>query len=161
MGLLGCLYKWTSVKNLELCLAHIKHFTGIFKKKKKAFLIPRECLFPLSFSSGQSLSCVGLFCNPINCGMPGLPVHHQHPKRAQIHVHWVSDAIQPFHPLLPPSPPIFNPSQHQGLFQWVRFFTSHGQSIGASASASGLPMKIQDWFPLGLTGLSSLQSKAP
>ena len=73
---------------------------------------------------------------------------------AQTHVHWVSDAIQPSHALSFPSPPPFNLSQHQG-----RLFTLAGQSIGASASASVFPMKIQGWFPLGLTGLISLQSK--
>ena len=51
---------------------------------------------------------------------PGLPVHHQLPELTQIHVHWVGDAIQPSHPLSSPSPPAFNLSQHQGLFQWVK-----------------------------------------
>ena len=51
--------------------------------------------------------------------MPGLPVHHQLPESTQTHVHWVGDAIQPSHPLSSPSPPAFNLSQHQGLFQWV------------------------------------------
>ena len=55
----------------------------------------------------------------MDCSTPGLPVHHQLPELTQTHVHWVSDAIQPSHPLSPPSPPAFNPSQHQGLFQWV------------------------------------------
>ena len=58
-------------------------------------------------------------CNPMNRSMPGLPVHHQLPESTQTHVHWVSDAIQPSHPLSSPSPPATNPSQHQGLFQWV------------------------------------------
>ena len=58
-------------------------------------------------------------CNPMDCSMPGFPVHHQLPKFAQTHVHRVSDAIQPCHPLSSPSPPAFNLSQHQGLFQWV------------------------------------------
>ena len=58
-------------------------------------------------------------CNPMNCSMPGLPVHHQLPEFTQTHVHRVGDAIQPSHPLLLPSPPAPNPSQHQGLFQWV------------------------------------------
>ena len=57
-------------------------------------------------------------CDPMNCSMPGLPVHHQLLEFTQTHVHWVSDAIQPFHPLSPPSPPAFTLSQHQGLFQW-------------------------------------------
>ena len=82
---------------------------------------------------------------------PGFPVHHQLPELAQTHVHRVSDAIQPFPPLSSPSPPAFNLSQHQGLFQWV--------SIGASALASVLPMNIQDWFPWGFTGFISLLSK--
>ena len=59
----------------------------------------------------------------MDCRTPGLPVHHQLPEFTQTHVHWVSDAIQPSHPLLSPSPPAFNLSQHQGLFQWVN--TSH------------------------------------
>ena len=80
-----------------------------------------------------------------------LPVHHQLLKPAQTHVHWVSDAIQTSHPLFSPSSLAFNPSQ--GSFLVSQFFTSGGQSIGASASASVLPMNIQNRFPLGLTGL--------
>ena len=57
--------------------------------------------------------------NPMDCSTPGFPVHHQLPELAQTHVHWVSDTIQPSHPLLSPSPPAFNLSQHQGLFQWI------------------------------------------
>ena len=57
-------------------------------------------------------------CNPMDCSTPGLPVHHQLPEFTQTHVHWVSEAIQPSHPLLSPSP-AFNLCQHQGLFQWV------------------------------------------
>ena len=75
------------------------------------------------------------------------------------HVHWVSDAIQPSHPLSSPSPPAFNLSQHQGLFPMSQFFTSGSQSIGVSASASVHPMNIRDWLPLELSGLISLQSK--
>ena len=55
----------------------------------------------------------------MDCSTPGLPVHYQLPEFIQTHVHWVSDAIQPSHPLSSPSPPAFNLSQHQGLFQWV------------------------------------------
>ena len=58
-------------------------------------------------------------CVPMNCSTPGLPVHHQLPEFTQTHVHWVSDAIQPSHPLSSASPPAPNPSQHQSLFQWV------------------------------------------
>ena len=58
-------------------------------------------------------------CDPMNCSMPGLPVHHQLPEITQTHVHRVGDAIQPSHPLSSPSSPDPNPSQHQSLFQWV------------------------------------------
>ena len=63
-------------------------------------------------------SCLTL-CDPMNCSTPGLPVHHQLPEFTQTHVHRVTDAIQPSHPLSSPSPPAPNPSQHQSLFQRV------------------------------------------
>ena len=91
--------------------------------------------------------------------MPGFPVHHQLLELTQVHVHRVSDAIQPSHPLSSPSPPALNLSRHQGLLVPFWFFASGGQSIGASASASVLPVNIQGWFPLGSTGWISLQSK--
>ena len=84
-------------------------------------------------------SCPTLY-DPMNCSTPGFPVLHYVPDSAQTHVHWVSDAIQPFHPLSPPSSPALNLSQHQGLLQWVCFFASGGQSIGASVSV--LPMNV-------------------
>ena len=55
----------------------------------------------------------------MDCRTPGFPVHHQLPELTQTHVHWVSDTIQPSHPLSSPSPPAFNLSQHQSLFKWV------------------------------------------
>ena len=73
----------------------------------------------IQFSSVAQL-CPTL-CNPMNCSMPGIPVHHQLPEFTQTHVHRVSDAIQPSHPLSSPSPPAPSPSQHQSLFQWVNF----------------------------------------
>ena len=73
------------------------------------------------FSSVQSLSRVWLLATPWTlCSMTGLPVHHQTLEFTQTQVHQVSDAIQPSHPLLSPSPPALNLSQHQGLFKWVR-----------------------------------------
>ena len=80
----------------------------------------------------------------MDCSMPGFPVHHHFPELAQTHVPRVSDTIQRSHPLLSPSPPTFNLSQHQGFFPMSHFFTSGGQSVGASAAASVLPMNIQD-----------------
>ena len=91
-----------------------------------------RCFF--QFSSVLSLSHVRL-CNPTDCSMPGFPVHHQLLELAETHVLWFGD----------------------GSFPMSQFFTSGDQSIGASASV--LSINIQDWFPLGLTGLISLQSK--
>ena len=76
-------------------------------------------LFPLSIQqrfSAVAQSCPTL-CNPMECSTPGLPVHQQLPEFTQTHVHSVSDAIQPSHPLSSPSPPAFNLSQNQGHFQ--------------------------------------------
>ena len=68
--------------------------------------------------SSVAQSCLTL-CNPMDCSTPNLPVRHQLLEFTQTHVHWVSDAIQPSHPVSSPSPPTFNLSQHQGLFKWV------------------------------------------
>ena len=73
---------------------------------------------PHQLSSVQSLSRVRL-CDPMNRSMPGLPVHHKLLEYTQTHVHWFGDTMQPSHPWSSPSPPAPNPSQHQGLFQWV------------------------------------------
>ena len=88
-----------------------------------------------------------------------MPVHHQLPEPAQTHVQRVGDAIQPFSSLSSLSPPGFNLSQNEGLFPVSQFFTSGGQSIGASSSASILPMNILGWFPLGWTDWIPLPSK--
>ena len=69
------------------------------------------------FSSVQFSCSIVILCDPMDCSMPGLPVHHQLPELAETSVHLVGDAIQPSHPLSSPSPPAFNLSQHQGLFQ--------------------------------------------
>ena len=114
--------------------------------------------YPLLFQFSSVAQLYLTLCNPMEGNMPGLFVHHQLPESTQTHVHWVGDAIQPLHPLSSPSPPTFNISQHQGLFQ-CQFFASSGQSIGVSASASVLPMNIQGWFPLGWTGWISFQSR--
>jgi len=92
---------------------------------------------------------------------PSSPVLHHFLEFAQMHVHWVGDAIQLPDLLSPPSPSALSISQHQGLsFPMSRVFTSGGRSIGASALSSVLPMNIQRGFPLGLTGLiSSLSSQ--
>ena len=109
----------------------------------------REAQMNYQFSS-VAQSCPTLR-DPMNRSMAGLPVHHQLPEFTQTHVHWVSDAIQPSHPLSSlPASESFPMSQ---LFPWS------GQSIGVFALASFLQMNTQDWSPLEWTGWISLQSK--
>ena len=117
------------------------------------YIYKHVCISSFQFSS-VTQSCPTL-CDPMNYSTSGLPVHHQLLKFTQTHVRWVGNAMQPSHPLSSPSPPAFILFQHQG----PQFFASVGQSIGVSASASVLPINIQDWFPLGWTGWISLQSK--
>ena len=93
----------------------------------------------------------------MNYSTPEIPVLHYLLELAQTHVHWVSDAIQPSHPITAFSCPQSFPLS--GSFPVNQIFTSGSQSVGASASASGLPTNIQGWFPLELTGLISLLSK--
>ena len=107
--------------------------------------------------SSVSQSCPTL-CHPMNCSTPGLPVHHQLPELTQTDVHRVSDAIPPTHPVIPFSS-CLQSFPASGSFQMSQFFASCGQSIGVSASATVLPINIQDFFPLGCTGWISLQSK--
>jgi len=109
----------------------------------------------ITFSSAQS--CPTL-CDPMDCSTPGLPVHYQLPEFTQTHVHWVGDAIQPSHPVIP----FFSRLQSfpvSGSFPMSQLFVSGGQSIGVSASALVLPKNIQDWFPLECTGWIFLLSK--
>ena len=97
-------------------------------------------------------------CYPLDCSRPGSSVLQYLLEFPQTHVHWISDAIQPSHPLLPPSPPALNLSQHQSFpMSWL--FELGDQSIGTSASAAVLSMNIQDWFLPGLTGSISLLPK--
>ena len=111
----------------------------------------------LSSVSSVSQLCPTL-CNPMNCSMPGLPVHNHLPEFTQTHVHRVSDAIQPSHPLSSPFPPVSNPSQHQSLFKWAN--SSH-------QVAKVLEFQLQhhsfQWhsglISLGWTGWISLQFK--
>ena len=126
-------------------------------------LILISIFFTFSVSSVAQL-CPTL-CDPMNCSTPSFPVHHQLQELAQTHVHrvhpcpsnsWyhptISSSVVPFSSCLQSFPA-------SGSFPMSQFFASGGQSIGASVSASVLPMNIQDWFPLGWTGWISLQSK--
>ena len=109
-------------------------------------------------------SCPTL-CDPKNHSTPGLPVHHQLPEFTQTHVHGVSDAIQPSHPLSSPSPLAPNPSpissdgKASESFPMSQLFAWGGQRTGVSALASFLPKKSQGWSPSEWTGWVSLQSK--
>ena len=118
-------------------------------------------------------SCLTL-CNPMDCSTPDFPVLGYLPEFAQTHVHWVSDIIKLSQSLSPHSPLALNLSQHQGLFQWVisldqvakiselQLYHQSFQwicSVQFSCSVRSIPMNIQHWFPLELTGLISLLSK--
>ena len=96
-------------------------------------------------------------CDPMDYSMPGTSVLLYLPEFAQIRVHWLGDAIQPSPLLSSPSPPVFNLSQHQGLFQWVNSSHQVAKVLELQLqSTSVLPINIQGWFPLGLTGLTLL-----
>ena len=103
--------------------------------------------------SSVTQSCPTL-CDPVDCSTPGLPVHHQLLEFTQTHVHWVSDAIQPSHPLSSPSPPTFNLFHHQGLFKWVSSshrwpkYRSFSFNISPSNEYSELISFRMDWLDL-------------
>ena len=107
-------------------------------------------------------------CEPMDCSMPCLPVYHQLPEFTQIHVHWVSDAIQPSHPLSSPSPPAFNLSQHQGLLQWVssthqvakvlEFHLQHHKLVKHTLFINSL-FKVCFSFNINITCISAFLSK--
>ena len=107
-----CIYNFCS------CLL-ISSPSGVFFKSsfKKGRFMWNSVFNYLKFSS-VTQSCPTL-CIPTDCSRPGFPVLHHLPELAQTHVHWVGDVIQPFHPLSSPSPPTFNLSHHQDLFQGV------------------------------------------
>ena len=120
------------------------------------------CSSPSYQFSSVAQSCLTL-CYPMDCSMPGLAVHHQLPEFTQIHAHWVGDVIQPSYPLLSPSLPAFNLSQHQGLFKWdssshqVAKLWSFSFNISPSNEYSGLISFRMDWMDL-LTVQGTLKS---
>ena len=110
----------------------------------------------ISHSSSQfssvAQSCPTL-CDPMNHSTPGLPVYHQLPEFTETHVHQVSDAIQPSHPLLSPSPPAPNPSQHQSLFQWINFSHQVAKVLEFQLQHQSFQWTPRtDQYPLGWTG---------
>ena len=111
--------------------------------------------------SSVTQACLTL-CNPMDCSILGFPIPHQLPEPTQTHVHCVGDGCDPtISSSVTPFSSRLQSFPASGSFQMSQFFVSGGQSIGASASASVLPVNIQDWSPLGWTGWISLQSKGP
>ena len=153
----GCLLSASRIQGLPLTL--LKSMLPVILKltsQTSPVFHPRSLFTSLSLHSSHSQSrasrihqfssvtqlCLTL-CSPMDCSMPDFPIHHQLPELAQTHGHRVSDAIQPSGPLLP----LFSCLQSfpaSGCFLMSQFFTPGGQSIGASASTSVLPMNIQD-----------------
>ena len=113
--------QWKILISSDLILKnHCNYLSSVCIYKSIVFFFLHVFFYSsFQFSSVQSLSHVWLFVTSWTTAMPGLPVHHQLPEFTQIHIHRVGDAIQPSHPLSSLSPPASNPSQHQGLFQWV------------------------------------------
>ena len=141
-----------------------KSFSGVLSKLSTftffAYLDPifNHCLFIHSINSVPSLSSVAqscpTLCNPMNCSMPGLPVHHQLPEFTQTHVYRVGDAIQPSHPLSSPFPPAPNPSQHPSFsnestfcMRWPKYW-SFSFSIIPSKEHPGLISLRMGWLDL-------------
>ena len=113
------LLQWESRK-LHTPLTSMMLFLGLNLAETTSVVRPSQGEGQGQLSSVQySCSVLSDSVPPMNCSMPGLPVHYQLPESIQIHVHWVSDAIQPSHPLSSPSPPALNLFQHQSLFKWV------------------------------------------
>ena len=117
-----------------------------------AILMTFKSIHPTACCCSVTQLCLTV-CDPRDYSLPGFPVLYHLPELAETHVHRVGAAIQPSHPLLSPFFSCLQSFPASGSFSVSQFFTSGGQSIGALASV--LPMNIQDWFPLGLTGLMS------
>ena len=134
-------------------------FKKKFMREKRHFVIINGQFIRKNFCYSIAKSCPTL-CNPMDCSTSGFPVLHHLPEFAQSHARWVRCWC---HPTISSSVTLFSscpqPFPASGSFPMSQFFASGGQIIGVSDSASVLLVDIQDWFPLGLTGLISLQSK--
>ena len=119
-----------------------------------------------SFSFTLSLLFSSTLCDPMDCSTPGFPVLHYFPEFAKTHVHWISDATPPSHPLSPPSPPAFNLFQHQGLFQWAG--SSHQVAKGLELQLQHQSFQwifridfLQDWLVWSLYCPRNSQESSP
>ena len=130
-------------------------FSLLYGKRPKVLgFIPVRCC---CYCCSVTKSCPT--ATPWTATCQGFPVLHYLPEFAQTHVHWVSDAIQPSHPSFITSSPLLQSFPTSGSFPVSQHFASGSLSIGAWVSVSVIPMNIQSWFPIGLTGLTSLLSK--
>ena len=124
-----------NLKSTQIYHHQAWHWVGLglgqYSRQKEQHLTGRAPLCCCSVAK----SCPTL-CNLMDCSTPGLPVFHHLLEFAQVHVHWIGDAIQPSHPLSSPSPPAFHLSQHQGLFQWVCCSYQVAEVLGALASVT-------------------------
>ena len=126
----------------------------ILRMINEKMLTLKSMYFGYRILSVQFSQCMSDLCKPMDGGTPGFPVHYQLPESTQTGVHWVGDAIQPYHPLLSPSLPAFNLSQHHGLFQRKRcqikwpMYWSFSFSISPSSEYSGLISFRIDWLVL-------------
>ena len=141
-------------------LTPLVRFDALFSVSVASFASPSQDRVHCILSSVLvqfAKSCPSL-CDPRDCSMLGLPVPDCLPEFAQVHVHWVADSTNH---LILSCPLLFLPSVFPriGSFPMNQLFVSDGQSVGASVSGSGLPISIQDWYPLGLTGFISLLPK--
>ena len=147
-SILWCAWVWFFVLYFDYIYTHIW---------KSLSLPVLYCYFYfcLAFSLVAQL-CLTL-CETMDCSTPGFLVHHQLQELTQTHVHWVREAIQPSHSLLSPSPLAFDLSQHQGFFQ--RVSSLHQVAKVLKFQLQHQSFQWMNWFPLGLTGWISLQSK--
>ena len=106
---------WISSSQIYIKILILKNFNKLDLMVRNSKAVILSLKFPIS---SVAQSCPTL-CDPMDCSTLGFPVHHQLLELTQTHVHGVRNAIQPSHPLSPPSPSAFDLSQHQGLFQWV------------------------------------------
>ena len=109
--------KWTGMGEFNSDDHYIYHCGQESLRRNGVGIIINKCLKCSSVQSSSVTQSSSTLCDPMNRSTPGLPVHHHLPEFTRTHVHLVSDAIQPSHPLSSPSPPAPNPSQHQSLFQ--------------------------------------------
>ena len=136
----------------------VQNRLGIYQILLTMFYFPLISTFYFLYQFSSVAQLCPTLWDPMYCSRPGFPVHHQLLGLTQTQVHRVGDAIQPSHPLLSPSPPTFNLSQNQGLFQWVSSSDQVDKVLELQLSAPFPPTNIQSWFPLELIGLSSLLS---